>query len=139
MTPLADAFGINPTINTGSSQRKVLTILAIVVLGVIARPSVVPATLSSKSESRQSDAAASSGQRVATFSVIPPPPDETPQGPPPGPEMLNDYSPDTLAQDSRALLSPHSSGGQTSCAGCVLELPRRLRFQRHPNRSTPES
>jgi hypothetical protein len=86
--------GINPMANSGSERRNVITMIAIVTLGLMLRPSAALAKALRKSEGWRSDAAASSneGHGAAISPVILPPPDEPPPPPPPSEDLLSEYS-----------------------------------------------
>ena len=123
-------FAINPMANTGSKRRNVITMIAIVTLGLMLRPSAVLAKAHRKQDGWRSDAAASSneGHGAAISPVILPPPDEPPPPPPPSEDLLSEYSSNKSAEDFRRSVNLHGFNAEAGCAQRVLDLPQLLAF-----------
>jgi hypothetical protein len=126
-------IGINPITNARRKRRNVMTMVAIVTLGLMLRPSAVLARAHRKAEGWGSDAAASSreGHGAATFPLISPPPDEPPPAPPPSADLLRKYWSDEAAEDFRRSVNLHGFNAEAGCAERVLDLPQLLTFRDH--------
>jgi hypothetical protein len=126
-------YGINPMTNTGSKLRNLMTMVAILALGLMLRPSAVLAKAHRKSEGWRSDAAAIShgGHGTAILPVILPPPDEPPPPPPPSEDLRSEYSSDESAGDFGRSVNLRGFNAEAGCAERVLDLPQLLAFHDH--------
>jgi len=125
-------IGSNPITNARRKRRNIMTMVAILTLGLMLRPLAAPARAHRKSEGWRSDAAANSreGHGASTFPVISPPPDEPPPAPPPSADLLMEYSSDE-ADDFGRLVNLHDFNTEAGCAERVLYLPQLLTFRDH--------
>jgi hypothetical protein len=125
-------IGINPITNARRKRRSVMTMVAILTLGLMLLPSAVLARAHRKSEGWGSDAAASSreGHGAATFPVISPPPDEPPPAPPPSADLLRKYWSDEAAEDFRRSVNLNGFNAEAGYER-VLDLPQLLTFRDH--------
>ena len=125
-------IGSNPIPNARRKRRNLMTMVAILTLGLMLRPSAVLARAHRKSLAWGSDAVANSreGHGAATFPLISPPPDEPPPVPPPSADLLMEYSSDE-ADDFGRLVNLRGFNAEAGCAERVLYLPQLLTFRDH--------